>query len=72
MFIVVALLVVGGFAYDRWQRAHDCDTAYRVRDHSELKDVRIFTELGVRLGADAFVDDVVHAEYDRLPPPAAC
>jgi hypothetical protein len=77
IFVVVVLALVGFFAYDRWQRRHDCEVAQRVRQHSEQLDRDVFTRLGTRfrLSADeleAVLDDDIGAAYDAMPKPAAC
>ena len=73
---VVIGLMLAGFAYYRFERTHECRNAYRVREHAEDLDERLFRRLGERLQADeAEIDEflaVIHYEYDTMPTPAAC
>lgn len=76
IFVTVVLALVGFFAYDRWQRSHDCQVARQVRRHSEQLDRDVFTRLGDRFQVNpdevaAFLDDISDA-YDAMPAPAAC
>lgn len=72
---LAVLMVVAGAVY-RWEQRQACQVAIETRTVAEVKDRRLFTELGRALHASqaevaAFMA-VIEDEYDRMPTPAPC